>query len=91
MSWRMKTRTDPRHRHSGARWWLGATILATGAFAGAYLLDPLKGYDRRARLAKRLQVPGTAARNRAAAMAAKAESESEDWPEEAPPDVDSES
>jgi hypothetical protein len=53
MSWRLKTRTDPRHRLSGARWWMGATIVAAGALVGAYLLDPENGHGRRTRIAER--------------------------------------
>lgn len=53
MSWRLKTRNDPRNRLSGARWWMGATIVAAGALVGAYLLDPENGHGRRTRIAER--------------------------------------
>jgi hypothetical protein len=53
MSWRLKTRTDPRNRLSGARWWMGATLVAAGALVGAYLLDPANGHARRTRIAER--------------------------------------
>ena len=85
MSWRLKTRTAPRHTHSRARWWMGATLVAAGAFAGAYLLDPLSGHERRMRVVARTRrLMGRDGPRDAAA-------ESETWPEEAPPDVDSES
>jgi hypothetical protein len=53
MSWRMKTRTDARPGRPGARWWLGAGLVAAGTLAGAYLLDPIEGHARRTRIAER--------------------------------------
>ncbi|HYM97216.1 MAG TPA: BON domain-containing protein [Candidatus Sulfotelmatobacter sp.] len=49
----MKTRTDARPGRPGARWWLGAGIVAAGAVAAAYLLDPKAGQGRRDRIAGR--------------------------------------
>jgi hypothetical protein len=53
MSWRLKTRTDARRGRTGMRWWVGAGMLAVGAVAGAYFLDPNKGGGRRNRIVGR--------------------------------------
>lgn len=96
MSWRLKTRTDPRRRRSGARWWMGATLVAAGALVGAYLLDPERGHGRRNRIAERTgHLVGTTRRriSHQIPFVSQGEeaAESAGWPEEAPPDVDSES
>ena len=85
MSWRLKTRTYPRHRGSGARWWMGATFVAAGALVGAYFLDPVRGHERRARVGAKSRTLVRRNGRREEAF------QSETWPEEAPPDVDSES
>jgi hypothetical protein len=85
MSWRLRTRTAPRHRGSGARWWMGAALLAAGALAGAYLLDPIRGHDRRMRVVESTRHLGRGTGSRGGLTMPG------DWPEEAPPDVDSES
>ncbi len=85
MSWRLRTRTYPRHRGSAARWWMGATLVVAGAMAGAYLLDPLRGHERRMHVVERTRhLVGSSGRPDRAR-------ELETWPDEAPPDVDSES
>ncbi len=96
MSWRLKTRTYPRHRRSAARWWMGATLVAAGALVGAYLLDPEHGHGRRTRIAERTgHLAGSTRRRISRQMPFVSQGEEARqpaaWPEEAPPDVDSES
>ena len=65
-----------------ARWWLAAAIIAASAAAASYLLDSEQGRSRRLGLVQRarsvLYLPASAA------------AAEERWPEEPPPDVDSE-
>lgn len=96
MSWRLNTRNAPPHPRAGARWWMGATIVAGGALAGAYLLDPVRGHDRRARIVEstRRLTGKTRARISRVVTLTKGNGGSRqpaEWPQEAPPDVDSES
>lgn len=96
MSWRLKARTDPIHVRSGARWWMGATIVAAGALVGAYLLDPDHGQARRTRVVERTgHLVGRTRMRISHAMPFASQSEEAAgpaaWPDEAPPDVDSES
>ncbi len=96
MSWRLKTRTAPGHRRSALRWWMGATLVATGALVGAYLLDPERGHARRARVAESAGPLVRKTRSRISheppsVSRGKDVEQPATWPEEAPPDVDSES
>ncbi|HSP08987.1 MAG TPA: hypothetical protein VLU92_05265 [Candidatus Dormibacteraeota bacterium] len=75
---------------------MGATLVAAGAVAGAYLLDPARGHARRVRIAESTERAAgrTRARISRAMPFMKMGEEAQqpgDWPEEAPPDVDSES
>lgn len=96
MSWRLNTRYAPPHPRARARWWMGATIVAGGALVGAYLLDPARGHVRRARIVEgtRRLTGRTRARILRVAPFVKDNAPSHrpsDWPQEPPPDVDSES
>lgn len=96
MSWRLNTRTAPPHPRAGARWWMGATIVASGALVGAYLLNPVHGHERRARIVEstRRLTGRTRARISRVVPFTKGKAPSHqpaDWPQEPPPDVDSES
>ncbi|HUY73751.1 MAG TPA: hypothetical protein VMW11_04505 [Candidatus Dormibacteraeota bacterium] len=96
MSWRLHTRIAPAHPRSRARWWVGAMFVAAGAFVGAYLLDPVRGQARRSRIAERTEhLAGRARARISGAMPFLNQGEDAErpstWPEEAPPDVDSES
>jgi hypothetical protein len=96
MSWRLRARTDANHARSGARWWMGATIVAAGALMGAYLLDPEHGHARRMRVVERTgRLVGRTRMRISHAMPFAGRSDAATgpaaWPDEAPPDVDSES
>ncbi len=66
MSWRTTTRTYARPGRPGGRWWLGAGLVAAGALALAYLMDPEQGRARRAELAGRSGHAARTARRRLA-------------------------
>ena len=96
MSWRLTTRNAPPHPRAGARWWMGATIVAGGALVGAYLLDPARGHARRARIVESTRRLTGRTRTRITRVVpfTKKSGKSHqpaDWPQEPPPDVDSES
>lgn len=96
MSWRLRTRKAPPHPRAAVRWWAGATLVAAGALVGAYLLDPVRGQARRTRIAastERLAGRTRARISRATPFMSRGEGSQQpaDWPEEPPPDVDSES
>lgn len=85
MSWRLAPRSYERPGRPGARWWVSATAMVALALAAAYLLDPENGRARRLRLTGRARslAPWKLAGRGAADT-------SGGWPEEPPPDVDSE-
>lgn len=96
MSWRLNTRSAPPHPRARARWWMGATIVASGAVVGAYLLDPARGPARRARIVestRRLTGRTRARISRVVPFMKESEGSQQaaGWPQEPPPDVDSES
>ena len=75
---------------------MGAALLGAGTLVGAYLLDPVRGDARRAGIAESARRLA----GRARAQIARAfpflhldedAGHPADWPDEAPPDVDSES
>lgn len=84
MSWRISTRTEPR---PAARWWVSAGLMAATAVVAAYFFDPQRGRARRLRFAQRARplVPGHLLQAGGPDAGA-----STGWPEEPPPDVDSE-
>lgn len=87
MSWRLSTRSDPRPGRPGLRWWVSAGVMAAAAFVAAYFLDPQRGEARRSRLVQRTRalVPGNPLRAGWPDFGP-----SGGWPDEPPPDVDSE-
>jgi hypothetical protein len=97
MSWRFTLRSS---RRGDLRWWISIAAIASLAAGMAYLLETREGRGRRIRISQRtgvgavksfLHLPGTPAPNKTADLVASAEASSEErWPEEPPPDVDSE-
>jgi hypothetical protein len=84
MSWRISTRAEPR---PGARWWVSAALMAVTAGVVAYFFDPQRGRARRIRFAQRARPLVPAHLLHPGEQVAGA---SQGWPEEPPPDVDSE-
>jgi hypothetical protein len=84
MSWRFSTRTQPR---PAARWWVSAGIMAATAAVVAYFFDPQRGRARRIGFSQRARalVPGHLPHAGEPDAGV-----SQGWPEEPPPDVDSE-
>ncbi|HUZ87933.1 MAG TPA: hypothetical protein VNF26_13370 [Candidatus Baltobacterales bacterium] len=71
---------------------MGATLVAAGALVGAYLLDPARGRARRVRMAESTaRLMGRTRARISRVNQGEGSQQPADWPEEAPPDVDSES
>ena len=71
---------------------MGATIVAGGALVGAYLLDPACGPARRARIVESTRrLTGRTRARIARVVTLTKKDQPDDWPQEPPPDVDSES